>query len=855
MVLESRGVRGWLGRVQAGPRLPRAVRLDLLLLAVILGVLWTAIATWCVLGYRNNVAMVQRVSGSLAGASEQAMLRTVEAMDQRLIYLRQVFRRDPAAFDLSFLAEDNGYKDRLMMQAAFIDEVGLLRQTSLGHTDGTLSLADRPHFLAHLNTPDDALYISAPVLGRVSQKWSVQFTRKVFAPDGRFAGVLVGSLDPAWMMQLQASLDVQGSLQLIGDDGVVRASAPDFTQIGRNLSPGQLAALQSAGVPSGSVQDGTTVLRHLPNYPLSVLVSVDGAALFAGYWRALLVMIGLGVGITAAVVLAGLVLLHFRVRAASAQAALGGAIENIDQGLVMLDGNGRLSVCNERFSTLLQLPPGIAVPGADLRPLLALGRAERERPRADAAAVEERFLPDGSVLEIRTRGLPDGGQVRTYTDVTERWEAEERIFFLAHHDGLTGLANRFTLRDHLQQAMALAREDGELIAVLCLDLDRFKHVNDSMGHPMGDELLKQVADRLRHLTRESGIIARSGGDEFIVVQTQLPGRMEALQVAERIRHAMRIPFVLERREIIIGTSIGIALFPGEAETLDGLLKNADTALYRAKSDGRGSIRFFEPAMEESARERADLEQDLRVALAERAFQLYFQPLFAADAETIVAYEALLRWEHPVRGMISPASFIPVAEECGLILPLGRWVLEEACRAAVGWPNSCVVAVNLSPIQIQRGDVPALVETVLRETGLDPARLEIEITEGVLIQDADAALATLTALKALGVSLVLDDFGTGYSSLSYLSRFPFDKLKIDKSFTRGLGLNEEERVIVEAIIALGKSLGLRVTAEGVETEAQLQFLRCRGCDEFQGFLLGVPRPGVALQLQPAVLVAG
>ncbi|TPG45471.1 bifunctional diguanylate cyclase/phosphodiesterase [Roseomonas nepalensis] len=373
------------------------------------------------------------------------------------------------------------------------------------------------------------------------------------------------------------------------------------------------------------------------------------------------------------------------------------------------------------------------------------------------------------------------------------------------------------------------------------DLNRFKPVNDTLGHAAGDELLRQTARRLHGLARASDIVARVGGDEFVVVQTMMAGPGDAAALAERIMVEIALPYDIDGHAVSIDTSIGIAIFPHDGDTVEALLKNADTALYRAKEAGRGVTCFFEAEMEVRLRERGLLEHDLRGAMAKGEFEINFQPLHACGTRDVTAFETLLRWHHPVRGDVSPAEFIPVAEECGLIVPLGQWVLEQACAAAAAWPQPYTVAVNLSPVQFRRGGLPAQVAEVLARTGLAASRLELEVTEGLLIEDAEGALATMQALKALGVRLALDDFGTGYSSLSYLRRFPFDKLKIDKSFTQAIELDPGARAIVDAILAMGHSLNLRVTAEGVETEAQLAFLRTLDCDEAQGFLLGRPVP--------------
>jgi diguanylate cyclase len=378
------------------------------------------------------------------------------------------------------------------------------------------------------------------------------------------------------------------------------------------------------------------------------------------------------------------------------------------------------------------------------------------------------------------------------------------------------------------------------LAVLCLDLDGFKLVNDALGHAAGDELLRQVADRLRNTVRDSDLVARVGGDEFIVLQTTGDQPLAAATLAQRIIASLAEAFRIEGQDVSVGTSVGVAFYPEDSDTATGLMKKADIALYRVKQSGRGWFRLFESGMDQDVHRRRELEQELRAGFQHNEFVLYFQPLFDRNRE-LIGFEALVRWMHPVRGLILPAEFISLAEECGLIIPLGEWIMRNACAAAVGWDHGYRIAVNLSAAQFLRGDVQTMVATILAETGLPPNRLELEITEGVLIENIDGATRTLNELRAMGTRLVLDDFGTGYSSLSYLQRLPFDKLKVDRSFVQRMETDAGSRAIVKAIIAMSSSLNLEVTAEGVETIEQFEMLCALGCNELQGFLLGQPIP--------------
>ena len=471
----------------------------------------------------------------------------------------------------------------------------------------------------------------------------------------------------------------------------------------------------------------------------------------------------------------------------------------------------------------------------------AAGPAQRHRRR------------DGGVIDVEVFSgpIPFEGLSATLTacvDVTEQRRAERRIAHMAHHDALTGLPNRVLFHERLAALVAERAPAG----LLCLDLDHFKLVNDTLGHPAGDALLRQVAERLRACLGGDGLVARLGGDEFAVLHRAERPALVAL--ADRIIAALCRPFALDGQDVTVGVSIGIALAPEHGDDPDGLLRKADTALYAAKADGRRTRRLFEPAMDAALQARRALERDLRAAIAAEALEVHYQPLVDARTLAVTGCEALLRWRHPERGFVSPADFIPVAEETGLIASLGEWVLARACREAAGWPRPVRVAVNLSPVQFRAPDLVGTVARALAESGLDPARLELEITEQVMLEESAANIAVLHRLRGLGVRIAIDDFGTGYASLSYLRAFPFDKIKIDRSFTAALGQEAAALAVVQAVIGLGASLGTTTVAEGVETEAQLAVLRRSGCDEVQGFLFSRPVPAAdlrALVAAPAV----
>jgi diguanylate cyclase (GGDEF)-like protein len=529
-------------------------------------------------------------------------------------------------------------------------------------------------------------------------------------------------------------------------------------------------------------------------------------------------------------------------------------LNNMSQGVLMFDSETHLIFCNQRYIELYGLSPEIVKPGCSLRDLLR-HRIERGSFSGDPDEYTARLaegiaegktfnnvvnLPDGRAVSVVNKPVAGGGWLATHEDVTERQRSEERIAHMARHDALTDLPNRVLLLEQLNHEIKRVKR-GECLAVLCLDLDQFKSVNDALGHHIGDELLKLVGERLRRCTRELDIVARMGGDEFAIIMTQMDQAADAATLSKRIRDSVIKPYQVEGHQIVTDISIGISVAPMDAVESDELLRNADMALYDAKADGRGTFRFFEPEMNTRMKVRRELEMDLRKALAGEQFELYYQPLVVLETNEVNGFEALLRWNHPTRGLVSPADFIPIAEETGLIVPLGEWVLKAACAEAVNWPEHIKVAVNLSPAQLNSRNLVSMVTAALQESGMPPRKLQLEITETVLLQNTFTTLATLHELRKMGVQIALDDFGTGYSSLSYLRSFPFDKIKIDRSFIQDLSNGAEPLAIVNAVAGLAKCLNMTSTAEGVETQQQMEVLQAIGCTEMQGYLFSHARP--------------
>jgi diguanylate cyclase (GGDEF)-like protein len=533
------------------------------------------------------------------------------------------------------------------------------------------------------------------------------------------------------------------------------------------------------------------------------------------------------------------------------------ALSNMAQGLCMFDGERRLTVWNDRYVELLGMPSRLLKVGTPLEDILT-DRASRDMrktpddPEVRARVAELMTLPpdasridqllDGKFVMLTRQPMEGGGWVTLIEDITQRRRAEAEIVHLARHDVLTGLANRAEFNNRLDEASKRLKRNGGNLTVMMIDLDRFKAVNDTHGHLAGDQLLSEVARRLQSTVRETDVLARLGGDEFAVIQEVGADQREgAVALALRIIEAISAPFGLNGHEAQVGTSIGIAMAPENGVEPDELLKRADLALYNVKSRGRNDFCLFRDEMLEIVNTQQSAERELREAIAQGQFELHYQPVVDIKARQLIGVETLVRWRHPVKGMIAPDNFIPLAESTGLIGPLGEWILEKACADAAKWPAHVKVAVNISAIQFKKGNLFEIILATLVKTGLQPERLELEITETSLLDNQEAHLTTIRQLKNLGLSIALDDFGTGFSSINYLTIFPFDKIKIDKSFTRGVLSRGDCKAVVASSLALAKGLGIVTTVEGVETEEQLDYMRAAGVELAQGYLFGKPVP--------------
>jgi diguanylate cyclase (GGDEF)-like protein len=532
---------------------------------------------------------------------------------------------------------------------------------------------------------------------------------------------------------------------------------------------------------------------------------------------------------------------------------LDAALNNMGQGLCMFGPDGHLQLWNETYRRMYRIPQGEISAGWTLEQIFKARRAagtifkDLDRHTTELKTSRESRVPlsrlteleDGRSVSVTYQPMQNGGWVATHEDITERKQSESRILYLALHDPVTELPNRVAYNEYLERCIEDAAALGGSLAVIRIDIDRLKEVNNAFGQSTGDAVILRFAQKLK-AAANGDYLARPGGDEFTMISMLGPEGGAAEDVCARLSGMLDNEFDIDGESIRVGASAGISIYPQDGRDAETLAGHADAALNRAKDKERGTIQFFEPKMDEQMREKLLLKRDLMIAIDKAEFELYFQPQATCQGE-IVGFEALLRWHHPRRGTVSPGVFIPLAEEVGLIGSIDRWVLREACREAASWTVPLSIAVNLSPIDFRRGDVSEMILSVLIETGLDPKRLEIEITEGVLIEDFTRAISLLRKIKNLGVRIAMDDFGTGYSSLSYLQSFAFDKIKIDQAFVGKLGKNPQSAAIIHAILGLGRALNLPVIAEGVETKEQLDFLAKEGCAEIQGYLIGRPYP--------------
>lgn len=734
-----------------------------------------------------------------------------------------------------------------------------------------------------------------PLRNAVTGDWSLYAARRIPAWHG-ITPVAEVPLHSLMKLLAEAGVSPETQISLERANGQVVATLPhDEFLIGKIRASALPERVDGKAFLVGDRGSGTGTLNAARNTlygDIRVILSVSSRDVLAD-WRQDRdrTVSGAIIAVLLLSAFAGAILLaiHQRERADAervrASAVLDNAIEAMSDGFVMWDEDDRLVTCNQRYRDLYALSAPFMTVGAHFEEIIRKGAQLGQYPQMTVGIDEfvkeiaswhrqgsgamERLLPDGRWLLITERRMKAGGTVGIRTDITALKaaladlaaantraneaaeearqqnaalvEQEGRIRFLAHHDDLTSLQNRFAFRSQIAKSLRRAGDETGSVALLFLDLDRFKDVNDTLGHPVGDLLLLSVAERLATCVRDTDCVARLGGDEFAVLSLDRNQPEQAEALGARIIEVLSRPYLIKERTISISASVGIAVAEGPDFDADLLLKQADLALYQAKARGRGVCCVFTAEMDEQLRARIALEADLRKAIDERQFELSYQPIFDLKSSTLCGFEALLRWHHPERGLVVPAEFVPLAEETRLIVELGEWVIRQACTDAAQLPSDLRIAVNLSPVQLIFGDAVATVRDILAETGLDPARLELEITETALLANDNRNLGTLKSLKALGVRIVLDDFGTGYSSLSHLRLFPLDKVKIDRSFVRDMTAHSDSAAIVTAIAALAAELGMTTTAEGIETPDQLDAVDRAGCTEAQGYMLGKPKP--------------
>ena len=819
-----------------------AIAIALFCLLVIAGI---TLLTLERIGYERGEAVNEatRANSNLALALEEHAIRGLRAADLALQLLKREYERGGRKVDLAAILSEGVLDERIFTEVALVDEAGRVLLSSA--ETAPLNLAESEFLAYHRANPGAGMLIGKPGLGLTGGAATILLSRRLARPDGSFGGAAVVGVTPEYLSSFARKLDVGGAslVQLAGLDG--EGALPSAARAARS---GSLVSVGADGVAR------YVSYRRLDEYPLIAAVgtAVDETlgpfrARSRNYvrnaWLTTIAIILFGASLITAWVSLGRSDQQFRELAA-----------HIPEAFWMTDlQRSRALYLSPAFRTISGLAPQ---PRAESWEAWKLLIHPEDRGRAlqcyageayGNTDVEHRIVrPDGTVRWIRARGFPvheaTGELYRiagTIEDVTERRLAEEQLVHQAHYDGLTDLPNRLLCYDRLSQALSQAPRKRRTVAALFVDLDRFKTVNDTLGHAVGDAVLREAARRLASCVRAGDTVARMGGDEFAVVLAELARPQDAGAVAQKIIEAMAAPMQLERHEVFTNASVGIATFPADGSDGDTLVKNADAAMLKAKQAGRATFQYYTAAMNERAMENLMLENDLRRALERGEFALHYQPKQDLKTGRITGLEALLRWRHPTRGLMPPGQFVPLLEDTGMIVKVGDWVIHGACRQIRDWKKAGVpvvpVAVNLAAKQFLHHDLVAVIGSALAHAGIDSSLLEVEITESDAMQRPDEVVTMLEKLKARRISVAIDDFGTGYSSLAYLKRLPIDKLKLDRSFVAGLPEDPDDASIARAVIGMAHSLGLKVIGEGVETGPQRAFLESLGCDELQGYL--------------------
>jgi diguanylate cyclase (GGDEF)-like protein len=827
-------------------------------------------------------------TGNIASVLAVQLSRSLKSIDTVLLEIKQSAERydidSPADFqavigrgEFEESLTNNLARLPQVFSIAIVDREGQIVVSTAGWAATRFNVAGRDFFRKARDRRDGQLTASIPAVNRINDRQTIVFSRRLEDSKGNFVGIVLAGVNTKYFEDIYGATQSVHSLlfTLLDPDGIILFRHPDGADAAGKALSNKAIWLDALSKGDGGFRvfgqadDNIRYvsIRKVPEYPLIVDISVTEATTLA-IWRQRATAIGLG---SAVFLLFSIYLLRAMTRqvrllsnseASLAQKSrqLDAALNNMSQGVAMFDGRQRLIISNTQLAKIYHLSAEQAKPGTSFRAILearaAVGSVPADVPSFVTDSLDQVSkvglshssyeLRDGRTVAVSLQAMDGGGWVSIHQDITAQKRTEAELERLANHDALTGLAQRSLFTEKAGAALARMRRQGEAFSVLMLDLDRFKTVNDSFGHPAGDALLREIARRLLNTTREVDCVARFGGDEFAVLQAPCKDQTAgAMALSDRILAAVTEPYDFNGRKLILETSIGIALAPHDGDDVDALIKHADLALYRAKTEGRNRYCFFTAAMEAEARNRRELEDDMRTALSRHEFELHYQTIVNLESRQCCGAEALVRWRHPERGVVLPDRFIPVAEDSGLIVPLGEWILRQACAEAVKWPARLKVAVNLSPAQFKHGDLLAVLKSALADTGLPPERLELEITERVLLENNAENLAILRDIKNLGVAIVLDDFGTGYSSMTYLRAFPFDRIKIDQTFIQNMIHHAADAAIVCAVAGLGRSLGIATVAEGVETKEQLIALRAAGCQLAQGYLFSRPVPASEL----------
>jgi len=817
----------------------------------------------------------QSQGDSVAKILQENAERIFEQVDQSLRILRELYARDPAHFSLKFWAERGQIASGDIVQFGIIGLDGYMRQTTVAYAGPPLYLGDREHFVNSLRQAEDVLYVAPPVLGRATKRWTIQVARKIYDADKAPIGIIIASIDVGVFDNFMstAKLGTGGSFILRNADFVVLAAEG----LNRELLGQRLGGEIEQGLrDSTSFQfwgegrldkvNRLVTARKSTAFPLISSVAMSEENIFARSDTSRGTYLAGAVLLTLVIMMASWLYLRRQKALDQAQHRLSESLEkfedalaNLPQGMSMFDGSDRLIAFNQQYLRIYGLSQDDVRVGATFQEIFAEQKAVpdlndylldlKRRIAASGRASNTVGSPDGRVICVSYSRRKGGGWVATHEDITERKASEDRIEKLAHYDSLTGLANRNLFKLRIEEALARHRRLSTGLAVLLMDLDKFKAVNDALGHQSGDSLLKEVAGRIRAEIREIDTPARIGGDEFALIVTPGTGSLQAgvAALAERLIKAIAAPYQIDGAPVSIGCSIGIAIVPEHGERIDEILRNADLALYKSKNAGRNCFHVYSSDLRDEADRRNVLEVELREAIWGEEIEVFYQPVVELGSGKVRSVEALARWRHKTKGFISPGEFIPLAEEAGMICELGDLVLVKACRDATRMPNWIKVAVNLSPTQFAKTDMLDSVIFGLACSGLPEGRLELEITETFFLDDSSENIRTLERLKRIGVSIALDDFGVGYSSLSYLTAFPFDKVKIDKSFVEKLD-KPETGAVLASIVQLAKSLNLSLVAEGIETREQAEQLRSLGVTLGQGYFFGTPQPLADLRFE-------